>query len=106
MAPISNLTAIRVKDVANQGEGVYYNWDNGSWDSKGAPKCKNSGQLYIAAYWVNTGGQGLMIARIIINGSAIAQNNGTVAAGSGISVEYTGTMPASGNIEVTVMCTP
>lgn len=47
------VTAVRIKDVTNQAEGEYYNWDEGlGWDN--LPQCEVGGPLYIAFELYNT----------------------------------------------------
>jgi LPXTG-motif cell wall-anchored protein len=98
MAPRTNLIAIRVQDVTNQ---KWYNWDNGSWDSNGQPKCVSGGKLYVAAYAVNEGDAGT--AGISISyGGYVQQQSGYLTTGQSIQLEANYVMPAQGNIKIGV----
>jgi hypothetical protein len=101
--PVSSIAAVRIQDVENN---VTYEWDAGVWSSKGQPKCKNGGALYVAGYFVNNGGAGVMTATITAGGVEIGRASTTVAAGGSLGVEGNTTMPASGNLNIQLVCNP
>ena len=82
------VTAIRVQDVTNH---KWFNWDNGTWDSAGAPKIAAGNQIYIAAWAVNKSvANGCHIA-VIVNGVQKATGYNVLGPEEGFGIEWNGT---------------
>lgn len=92
----TKLTAIRVQDVTTH---KWYNWDNGSWDSNGTPKCTPGGNLYVAAYAVNEGDPGTAGIKVTYIGYS-QENKGYLETNQGIGIEVVYTMPLQGNAQI------
>lgn len=94
------IYAVRVKDIANQAAGEYFNWDipegatNGSWDS---PPVVQEGQnnVYIAGIGAAPAGRAgtLKITLEVGVGNVVAERTQYVGAGGSLGMEWTQDMP-------------
>jgi hypothetical protein len=115
LGPKTNLygqvMAVRVKDLTRN---IWYSWDEGQgWNNAGgtgtnapvgeAPRCTNGGGFYIAAY-VRNEGFSVVLAAIWIDGvGKAAKSSGSQ---DGVQVEYSQSMPITGNVQVQIVGGP
>ena len=86
------IQAIRIQDVPRQ---IWYSWDKGiGWSPRAPVITPGVGAFYAAFYGVNNGAAGNITITIKDDqGITLSSKTESIAAGAGIGVEYTGTMP-------------
>lgn len=94
------ITAIRVQDIERQ---IWYNWDNGVWDSPPSVSV-GSGNLYIA-YWLVNEGSNIASVTLYIEddtGTILAEKNIGLYPGEGGGIEASNLDMPSRNYGITI----
>lgn len=90
--------------VYNARVQKYYTYQSGSWNEQ--PQITNGDPLYVAYGAQNIGGGGSATIQLKQGTTTLKTKTYTVPAGEVLGDEYNGTMPASGDITLTVTATP